>query len=204
MSIENTSSRDPMLHLLGAMSDGSSGYIEGMEAAGQRQLVSSASLPTKTGGNDPAFLALGFTFGVPDTSDSLFRAATLPDGWTKRGSDHAMWSYILDEHGRQRVSIFYKAAFYDRRAFMRLDSVHNYVWTLIESGRKPVLDDSWCTRTAVDAVVADERTRRAEQVDLYESKLGDKCAPWAAEELTRAKRAVVELDRFVAQLGGAR
>jgi predicted secreted protein len=30
-----------------------------------------------------------------------------------------MWSYIVDDEGTQRVAIFYKAAFYDRDAFMR-------------------------------------------------------------------------------------
>jgi hypothetical protein len=119
--IENTGQRDDMLHLLGAMSDGASGYITGMEADGQRQLVNSDRLPTQVSfGSDADFEALGFVFGEPDRNDPLFRSATLPDGWKREGSDHSMWSYIVDEQGRRRVSIFYKAAFYDRDAFMSL------------------------------------------------------------------------------------
>jgi hypothetical protein len=118
--IENTSRRDGMIHLLGAMSDGPSDYITGMESDGQRQLLHSDRLPVDSGGTDDEFVKLGFTFGDPDPADDLFRAATLPDGWKRRGSDHAMWSYIDDEQGRERVAIFYKGAFYDRDAFMHL------------------------------------------------------------------------------------
>lgn len=154
MAIENTSRRDAAIHLLGAMSDGTSGYIEGMEAAGQRQLVASASLPTDSRNHDADFIALGFTFGDPDPNDPLFRPATLPDGWEKEGSDHAMWSFILDQFNRRRVAVFYKAAFYDRRAFMRLETVYSYAWTLFEKNQLPVYDDAWCTREAFTEQVA--------------------------------------------------
>jgi hypothetical protein len=97
-------------------------YIEAMEAEGQQQLVNSTSLPVNTSDTDAEFEALGFIFGPPSADDPMFRPATLPEGWTREGSDHAMWSYILDEQGVQRVAIFYKAAWYDRRAFMRLAS----------------------------------------------------------------------------------
>lgn len=115
--IEDTSKSNPLLHLLGLMGKGSSDYITGMEAQGQRQLVESEQLPIDTGG-DEMYEALGFTFG--DATDELFRFATMPAGWSKHATDHAMWSKITDERGRERASVFYKAAFYDRRAFMRL------------------------------------------------------------------------------------
>ncbi len=119
--IENTSQRDNAIHLLGAMSDGPSGYIEGMERDGQRQLINSDRLPTRILHSTQAdFEAAGFVFGDVDKCDRMFRQVTLPAGWKRRGSEHAMWSYIDDEQGRERVSIFYKAAFYDRDAFMSL------------------------------------------------------------------------------------
>mgnify|MGYP000981072513 CR=1 FL=1 len=118
--IEGTSRRDPLIHLAGSSSPrGFSGYIEEQEAAGQSQLVTSDRLPVRAGG-DEQYLALGFTFGNPDPDDRLFRPATLPPGWKREASDHSMWSYLVDEHGRRRVAIFYKAAFYDRDAFMNL------------------------------------------------------------------------------------
>lgn len=103
---EDTSQRDPLLHVLGAMGDGTSSYIEGMEAAGQRQLVASTVLPIE-GSEHQALIDLGFEFGDP--VDDLFREATLPEGWSKQGSDHDMWSYIVDADGQRRVSVFYKA-----------------------------------------------------------------------------------------------
>lgn len=117
--IENTSRRDPLVHFAASMS-GPDTYITDMESAGQQQLVKSDLLPTDCR-NHPEFEALGFVFGEVVEDDPLFRHATLPQGWKREASDHAMWSYLVDETGTRRVAIFYKAAFYDRRAFMRLE-----------------------------------------------------------------------------------
>ncbi len=117
--IENTTATafgEPRLGILMAFP----GAIEASERAGQVQLVASTQLPVKMQGQREQFEAVGFVFGAPVKGDSLFCAATLPAGWEKRGSDHAMWSYIHDDKGRCRVEVFYKAAFYDRDAFMRL------------------------------------------------------------------------------------
>lgn len=114
----DTSQDHGVIHLVGLMQGGASGYIGDMEADGQRQLVASTVLPIDCTTDEAALLALGFSFGEP--TDDLFREATMPHGWTKVGSDHDMWSYIEDKHGVRRVAVFYKAAFYDRCAFMRL------------------------------------------------------------------------------------
>jgi hypothetical protein len=184
---ENTTHRDPGVHLLGAMSEGLGGYIGGMEADGQRQLVASASLPTDTRGADAEFLALGFTFAEPDGRDPMFRDATLPQGWRKEGSDHAMWSYVLDELGRRRVAIFYKAAYYDRSASMRLETVYGYAAKLAYDDAMPAFDDTWCTREAFAEVISARQKEIVERVELYESRLGDERVSWAAEGLTEAK-----------------
>lgn len=117
--VENTTQRDPALHVLGVISEGTDGYIMGMEAAGQRQLVGSTKLPTEAPWD--AMAELGFVRGDDVPGDNLFCEATLPDGWRKDASDHAMWSYVLDERGVRRLAVFYKAAFYDRRAFARFE-----------------------------------------------------------------------------------
>jgi hypothetical protein len=119
MNIRNTSTDDPIVHVAG-MLGGATEYITGMEARGQRELVNSPQLPTNTRNTDADFEALGFTFGDPAPGDPMFRDATLPEGWTRRASDHDMWSYIDDAEGNERVAIFYKAAFYDRSAHMYL------------------------------------------------------------------------------------
>lgn len=197
---ENTTDRDPLIHLLGAMSDGMGGYVEGMEAVGQRQLVHSDRLPADAGDGDAAYLALGFTFGSVDPADRLFRPATLPQGWTRKPSDHSLWSYIVDELGRKRVSIFYKAAFYDRSAFMRLQTVSSYVSELLRDGGKPVLDDTWCTRDAVGEALTSIRARHEERLDLYASRVNDPSVPWAAEELATTRGELAKLDAFAAAL----
>ena len=51
----------------------SSAFIEGMEREGQAQLVTSDPLSTKCGDHAP-WLALGFTFGDPDSSDPAVHA----------------------------------------------------------------------------------------------------------------------------------
>lgn len=119
---EDTSKRSPSFHLLGVMTHGSSDYITGMEAAGQTELVNSESLPTDVSEKDRAIMERwGFCFGEPFKDDPLFMPASLPVGWRKIASDHDMWSYVVDELGRERVGVFYKAAFYDRKANMGLE-----------------------------------------------------------------------------------
>lgn len=116
-SPENTSTLSPEERLL-ASSD-----IEGMERRGQREMVKSTTLPYAYDRDDAPFEALGFTFGKQVPGDELFREATLPEGWTREGTEHAMHSVIKDERGIARVGIFYKAAYYDRRADMSLQNV---------------------------------------------------------------------------------
>lgn len=152
MGIDNTTRRmqDPVYRAL--MFDGTAnpggrpGMIEQQEADGQRQLVNSDRLPVKfNSGQQEDLEALGFTFGDPDPADPLFRPATLPPGWTRQGSDHAMWSYLLDHHGRRRVAIFYKAAWYDRDAFMSAETLWSYATAHAEEG-VPLVLDKWATR----------------------------------------------------------
>lgn len=92
--------------------------IEQTEAEGQQELVESAAFPKKgsrpSKDNWEALEALGFVKG--DEVDDLFVEVQLPKGWKKVPTDHPMWSNIMDERGVIRISIFYKAAFYDRAA----------------------------------------------------------------------------------------
>jgi hypothetical protein len=85
-----------------------------MEAEGQRQIVASEVLPTDAPWQE--LVSLGFVRGEGVAGDPLFCRCTIPAGWKRQGSDHAMWSYIVDQRGVNRVAIFYKAAFYDRKA----------------------------------------------------------------------------------------
>lgn len=62
----------------------------------------------------------GVKFGEVVEGDSLFQYVELPVGWKKQGTDHDMWSSLHDENGKEVATIFYKAAFYDRRAHLGL------------------------------------------------------------------------------------
>ncbi len=155
MTIDNTTARtqtpEGRLGFLAASMGpgGSDQAIEEQERAGQAQLVHSDQLPTDIQGDRADFEAVGFVFGDTVPGDPMFQTVTLPDGWTREGSDHAMWSYIVDHLGRRRASIFYKAAFYDRRADMTLTSVRSYLSGRVHSEQPIVTDDTWATPAAI-------------------------------------------------------
>jgi hypothetical protein len=54
---------------------------------------------------------------IIDKVDELFFSVKLPDKWEMKTRESSYGTYLVDEKGRERVSIFYKAAFYDRRAY---------------------------------------------------------------------------------------
>jgi hypothetical protein len=105
--------------LSNALISSTPGGIERQEAAGQRTLVESAMLPKKIiGATREQLTALGFKFGAD--VDELFVTCELPPGWKKRGTHHSMHSDLLDDQGRKRASIFYKATFYEPCADMSM------------------------------------------------------------------------------------
>jgi len=95
------------------------GGIEAQEAQGQKGLINSSVLPKECNFCERWQLEkMGIIFG--EEIDDLFIQAELPKGWIKEATNHSMYSDLLDEKGRKRASIFYKAAFYDREAFISL------------------------------------------------------------------------------------
>lgn len=121
MSIRNTEKDMNEIKYLVAFGERGKG-IEAQEAQGQRELVSSAQLPAglsdyRNGpGAKEIYETLGFKVIGPSRSDELFLDVELAEGWSKKATDHDMWSDLLDDKGRKRAGIFYKAAFYDRKA----------------------------------------------------------------------------------------
>lgn len=145
--------------------DAFSAHIVAQEKRGQDELVGSTQFPAKAPVAE--LEALGFTFGPVDEGDPLFRPADLPQGWRREGSDHDMWSYVLDEKGRRRVAVFYKAAFYDRNAFARVVRPTSRLSDLIYGDDEPTtlgLDDLLTADLARDYLTAEleESTRRLE------------------------------------------
>lgn len=158
--IENTSERDPLLHLAGSLGAGGfGGYVQEMEAAGQAQVVHSDQLPTQAPWatdedrtSTTTLEDLGFVKGEPVPGDALFVRCTFPEGWRREGSDHAMWSYVVDDRGLRRVAIFYKAAFYDRSAHAYITDVGpGLASDVVYGDAPPALPGSW------DVLTEDER-----------------------------------------------
>lgn len=116
----------PLGFFLAAQALGAAGAIEHQEKQGQGELVNSHNLPTQVDSESKAALtAAGVVFGPPVEGDEMFCAAILPAGWKKESTDHSMWSKLVDDKGRTRAMIFYKAAFYDRSAHMSAERRFN-------------------------------------------------------------------------------
>lgn len=95
--------------------------IYAQEKEGQQFFVGSDTLPTKMSNEARSTLeSMGVKFVEVVEDDPLFQYVELPAGWTKQGTNHDMWSKLLDENGQEVASIFYKAAFYDRRASLTI------------------------------------------------------------------------------------
>lgn len=59
---------------------------------------------------------------IVDEHDNLFYNVTLPKGWEIKSMGHSMWNALYDDKGRKRAQFFYKAAFYDRDAFIAFNT----------------------------------------------------------------------------------
>ena len=152
------------------MCDGTSNYIEGMESAGQTQLVNSELLPAESY-HWEQLEDMGIVRGAPVENDPLFIHATIPDGWTKQATDHSMHSNLLDERGIPRARIFYKAAFYDRRADIGPIVVGSHLAadSIYGDGELP---DKW------DVLTDDERASFTDTVNDYASRAAQYPEVW--------------------------
>lgn len=122
------------------------GGIERQEAEGQRAMVANSHLPKEMrGATRDQLEAKGFIFGAD--VDDLFVAVTLPAGWQIKATSHSMHSDLLDGAGRVRAGIFYKAAFYDRKASLSM--------------RRRYTVDSWhsCDAAGIASERGDEKFR---------------------------------------------
>jgi hypothetical protein len=97
------------------------GGIEAQEAAGQKTLCESSSFPKDLGRvSEEQLEAIGFIFG--EDIDDIFVSVTLPSGWKIVPTSHSMHNDLIDDKGRRRGGIFYKAASYDRHSDLSMDS----------------------------------------------------------------------------------
>ncbi len=183
-SPENTADRDPSLHAFSSLALALGGenpvdYITGMERQGQTQVVQSDVLPVRAPWEELA--ALGFQSGPDVDGDPLLCRVTLPEGWTRQGSSHAMWSYVLDERGVKRVAIFYKAAWYDRVADARIERPG-----LALAGEATYGDAEPALPAAWPLLTEEERADFKTAVDEYEQKAAEHPTVYG-DRLSRAR-----------------
>lgn len=96
--------------------------ITNQEKRGQSELARRQLLPIQCPRAE--LETLGVKFGEP--ADDLFYNVELPQGWKIEATDHSMHSNLVDDKGRARGGIFYKAAFYDRSAHMHLNRRYSF------------------------------------------------------------------------------
>ena len=96
--------------------------IERQEARGQRTAVREQWLPKSLGGfkredAQQKYEALGIK--ILGVVDNLFFKVELPEGWEVIPQDgSSYWNSLCDGSGKEVAHFFYKAAFYDRDAFI--------------------------------------------------------------------------------------
>lgn len=109
-----------MLDMLLRMMSGEENVLENIELEGQDEITRRTKFPKDMHPERSVWEEVGFKFSdIPD--DDLLCDGTLPDGWNIQGTEHPMWSEIIDKDNNIRGTIFYKASPYDRKAFMSLN-----------------------------------------------------------------------------------
>jgi hypothetical protein len=111
--------------------------VDEMGKQKQAQMARAERIPRRCNLKPEQLEALGFVLGE-DTGDRLFISATLPPGWEIRSSDHYMWSYVHDERGRCRASLFYKPDFWDQDAHISFSPRYSVSVEPVGGWKEPV------------------------------------------------------------------
>jgi hypothetical protein len=110
--------------LMDAMLHGPDGAVERQEAREQQRSVEPCLIGRDFGHGEraqkqrAALVAAGLQF--TGEGDEVLERVVLPWGWKLVPTDHSMWSHLVDETGAKRAECFYKGAFYDRKAHVRV------------------------------------------------------------------------------------
>ncbi len=105
--------------------DGLPGMIEASETHGQQEFINSTQLPIKGSCGGKEYIDRNIKIIGISEGDELFYDVELPAGWSKKATDHSMWNTLLNDKDEEIGNIFYKAAFYDRNAFINFTKEKN-------------------------------------------------------------------------------
>lgn len=94
-------------------------FLDSQDQRGQQKICEGKLLPIQmTAELRDDLKRAGVVFGAPVADDSLFIHITLPDRWRiVSHADHVHWSYLIDDQHNPHATIFYRASFFDRKAF---------------------------------------------------------------------------------------
>lgn len=99
--------------------------IETQESEGQKEITAPSKehgaiqLPLRVNGGNKSYEDYGIKF--VKKVDDLFGLYRVPSGWKTKSTDHPMWNELVNNKGLVVASFFYKAAFYDRDAFINFE-----------------------------------------------------------------------------------
>ena len=159
-----------------------SNIAEGQARYGQKEFVNSQQLPSKC--NWPSrgvdlkkqYKKLGIKVVGKTSVDDLFLDVVLPEGWKLECTDHSMWNRLMDDKGRERATIFYKAAFYDRDAFINFN--HRYItgceYVEKEEGDK-FIPKYYCVK---DTTTGEELFKTEVTKEYEDQRLDNKSVKW--------------------------
>jgi len=94
--------------------------IEDQEARGNESFVESDTLPIPGPQDRKILESRGVEFLQTVENDPLFQYVRLPQGWKKEYAEDPRHSELIDGDGNVQARMFYKAAFYDRKASIRV------------------------------------------------------------------------------------
>jgi hypothetical protein len=195
-----------MLAIADAMSGGDgTSVIYQQEAAGGAAMAATTCevIPTELlYCTEDDLTALGFKLGPVDERDPLFREATLPPGWKRQGTGHDMNTSIVDHLDRARVNLFYKAAFYDRKAHTAIVGIYGYVSSAIWGDTKLVPDEEWATRDALLAALESAEKHEQESLDLWTTGKGSD-APYATKQADDSRERLAKIAELRASVMSA-
>lgn len=173
--VRQPSNSDLAAFLAAAQIGGTGEAIQHVERQGQLDFVLDDDF-MPVNGDWNALEAFGFASPEP-TDDALFARTALPAGWTKAAEEHEMGSVVLDERGVPRVSVFYKAAFYDRQASFTVLDVAEHLATKVVYGTGAAgLPDLWPVLTEAERAGFEARMRE------YQGVMAANPAQWTARQ----------------------
>lgn len=195
---------DPLTMLVAAMGDSMVGRDPGhaimeSERNGQAALCAAITtaeceLPKDVDKEScKALEAAGVKFLGDVPGDAIFQMAQLPKGWEIKRTDHSMWTKLCDEKGRERASIFYKAAFYDRSAHMsvsrrfKIDTYYNpdhvnvAVARVNDQGTYPFESERFELKTDADRHGIYDRTTHTYSTPSKMDQARAQCSKWLDE-----------------------